>query len=86
VQIQQTQMLLNKLVEMHLSEEDQLVLVITIRRVISGSEEPPIEEIMASTNLIQIVSQMLKFSDATEEVRIMKLEAIWILTNLAYGS
>lgn len=86
MQIQQTQMLLNKLVEMHLSEEDQLVLVITIRRVISGSEEPPIEEIMASTNLIQIVSQMLKFSDATEEVRIMKLEAIWILTNLAYGS
>jgi hypothetical protein len=38
------------------------------------------------TNLIQIVSQMLKFTDTTEEVRIMKLEAIWILTNLAYGS
>jgi hypothetical protein len=28
---------------------------------------------------------MLKFTDTTEEVRIMKLEAIWILTNLAYG-
>jgi hypothetical protein len=41
---------------MPLSEEDQLVLVITIRRVISGQEEPPIEEIMATTNLIQIVS------------------------------
>lgn len=74
------------MVELHLSEEDQLVLVITIRRVISGQEEPPIEEIISTTNLIQIVSQMLKFADTTEEIRIMKLEAIWILTNLAYGS
>jgi hypothetical protein len=58
--------------------------VITIRRVISGHEEPPIDEIL-QTNILQIVSQMLKFNDSSEEVRIMKLEAIWILTNLAYG-
>jgi hypothetical protein len=32
-----------------------------------------------------MLSQLFKFSDSCEEVRAMKLESLWILTNLAYG-
>ena len=40
-----------------------------------------------NTNILPLISQILNFSDmGREEVRLMKLEAIWILTNLAYGT
>jgi hypothetical protein len=64
------------------------VLIIAIRKTISGSEEPPVSEIL-ETNILQMIGSILNAPDntvAVEEVRIMKLESIWILSNLAYGT
>ena len=53
--------------------------------MISNSQEPPVREIL-ETNVLSIVQQIFSFADnISEEIRAMKLEAIWILTNLAYG-
>jgi hypothetical protein len=60
--------------------------VIGIRKVISGTDEPPIAEIVNNSNILEILGSIFRFTDTSEEIRIMKLEAIWILTNLAYGS
>lgn len=54
------------------------------RKAISGAEEPPVGEIL-QTSVLSLISQLLKFNDTSEEVRVMKLEAVWILTNLAFG-
>jgi hypothetical protein len=70
-------------------EAQQLVLIIAIRKTISGSEEPPVEDIL-NTNILHMLGSILNAPDnntaAAEQVRLMKLEAVWILSNLAYGS
>ena len=63
---------------------DQLVLVIAMRKTISGVDEPPVTELL-ETNILGILSQLFSFPDNCDEVRAMKLESLWILTNLAYG-
>jgi len=62
-----------------------VILIMAIRKAISGVQEPPIPEIL-ETNIMTMLSQLFKFNDTSEEIRIMKLEALWILTNLAYGT
>ena len=61
-----------------------LVIIVAIRRNISGVELPPVCELL-ETNILEMLSQLFKFNDQSEEVRAMKLESLWILTNLAYG-
>lgn len=42
---------------------------------------------LLETDILSIVAQIFGFKDSlSEEIRAMKLEGIWILTNLAYGS
>jgi hypothetical protein len=48
------------------------VLLTAVRKGISGAEEPPISEIM-DTNILQIISQIFRFNDTSEEIRIMKV-------------
>lgn len=45
------------------------------------------KEILETTNLLSILSQIFQFADAlSDQVRSMKLESLWIITNLAYGT
>ena len=56
-----------------------------VRKLISSVQEPPIKEILA-TPVLEVLHQIFSLSDqSTEEVKHLKLEAIWIATNLAYG-
>lgn len=55
-----------------------------LRKTISGVDEPPVTELL-ETNILAFLSQLFNFADTCEEVRAMKLESLWILTNLAYG-
>jgi hypothetical protein len=77
------QVLLNRLMTANVAK-DQLVLLIAIRKTISGVDEPPVKELM-ETSILGILSQIFTFTDNGEVVRAMKLESLWILTNLAYG-
>lgn len=63
---------------------DQLVLIIALRKTISGVDEPPVTELL-ETNILSMLAQLFTFTDTVDEVRAMKLESLWILTNLAYG-
>jgi hypothetical protein len=47
-------------------------------------DEPPVKELLETT-IVTMLSQLFTFTDTCEEVRAMKLESLWILTNLAYG-
>jgi hypothetical protein len=67
-----------------LQPPDQLVIFIAIRKTISGAEEPPVKELLC-TNILTMLSNLFNFQDVSEEVRAMKLESLWTLTNLAYG-
>jgi hypothetical protein len=63
---------------------DQLALVTLIRQELSGQDvTPDIGEIIANTPLVDVVFSILAESDI---MPYLKLEAGWILTNLAYGS
>jgi len=63
-------------------------LLTALRRLLSKqTEDPPVKEILETTNLLSILTQVFKFANSLgEEVRSMKLEALWIITNLAYGT
>jgi len=76
--------LLNKLFTLSLETPSMLVIIVAIRKNISGVEVPPVSELL-ETNILEMLSQLFKFNDQSEEVRAMKLESLWILTNLAYG-
>jgi hypothetical protein len=80
--------ILKRLVDSKILPIHQLVLLTAIRKMLSQPvDEPPVSEILNQTNLLSILAQVFKFSDAlNEEVRAMKLEALWIVTNLAYGT
>ncbi|CDW81557.1 karyopherin alpha [Stylonychia lemnae] len=82
---QKIQLLLNKLVtNQDYSTLEQLTIITCIRRFISSSQEPPIDEIL-QTNILDILCTVFKFNDGPEDIRMMKLETVWILTNLAHG-
>ncbi len=51
---------------------DQLILVIAIRKTVSGTEEPPIKELL-TTNIMQVIAQIFTFADSSEEIRLMKV-------------
>jgi hypothetical protein len=49
-----------------------VILIMAIRKAISGVQEPPIPEIL-ETNIMTMLSQLFKFNDTSEEIRIMKV-------------
>ena len=65
-------MLLNTLMTRDWKEPEQLVIIIAIRKSISGFDEPPAEEIL-ETNILHTLSQLLMFADTSVEIRIMKV-------------
>jgi len=77
--------LLGKLADRSLTQSDQLILVTQLRKLISSVQEPPIKEIL-TTPVLDVIHYIFSLSEqSSEEVKHMKLEAIWIVTNLAYG-
>lgn len=66
------QLLQNRLMDNTLTENEMLVLITAIRKVISGSEEPPITEIL-ETNILTMISQLLRFADTSDELKVMKV-------------
>lgn len=50
----------------------QLVLIVATRKTVSGTEEPPVKEIL-STNILQVIGQIFMFTDISEEIRLMKV-------------
>lgn len=55
-----------------MTETQTLVLILCIRKAISGTDDVPISDIIA-TGVLNMVSQILKFADTTEEVKVMKV-------------
>jgi len=65
-----------------------------VRKEIATKEDPDIEGILKNTQILQIITTVFTFqSEVSQEqnpndyqmVNFMKLEALWILTNLFYG-
>lgn len=59
-------------------------MVTEIRMCVSSSEEvPPIEDLIEKTDILKFMLQCLGFQSEDELSTYIKLEAIWILTNLS---
>lgn len=58
--------------EPDLSKNHQLLLITAVRRMISGTEDPPVSEILQS-NILFVISEIFRFTDTAEEIRIMKV-------------
>ena len=64
----------------------QLALITSIRKFLSKDDILPIEEIIFKTEILDVVNKILEFNSSEEEYRFLKLEALWITTNLAMAS
>jgi hypothetical protein len=56
---------------------DIKILIIGIRKAISGSEEPPIEDLL-DTNILNIISEILQLPDNSDDIRIMKVNIYYL--------
>lgn len=63
----------------------QLVLISKVRKLISGVDDPPVALILA-TDILEVISTVFTFTDVNDYITYMKLESVWILTNLVYAS
>lgn len=65
----------------------QLALIQSVRKLFSSSEnlELEVNEVAQQTEILQIIYKVLIFQSKDEEAYFMKIEALWILTNLAYA-
>ena len=64
----------------------QLALITSIRKFLSKDDILPIEEIIFKIEILDVVNKILEFNSSEEEYRFLKLEALWITTNLAMAS
>ena len=69
-----------------LSLEHQLALVTCIRKqfTVSDDQMPEVAEVIENTTLLNCLHQILSFQSSEEEVYFLKLEALWIVTNLGF--
>lgn len=51
--------MLNRLRDQQLTRVQQVILVTGIRKAISGSDEPPTEDLIRNTDAVQILSSIL---------------------------
>lgn len=63
----------------------QLVLISKVRKLISGVDDPPVALIL-QTDILEVISTVFTFTDVNDYITYMKLESVWILTNLVYAS
>ena len=56
-----------------------------MRKILATEEVPPISKILNKTSILQMIDRVLSFEHQEGDVYFMKLEAYWILQNLATG-
>ena len=49
-------------------------------------EDIQLNEVCTETKLIDLCARIISFANETAEIKVMKLEAYWILTNLCMAS
>jgi hypothetical protein len=67
---------------------EQLAIVTRIRQEISNDKsitDEDLVQLVKNTNLMSLVLQILE-APSSPDMKYLKLEAGWILTNIAYGS
>ena len=67
-------------------------MLIAIRKILSSSQDPPIEDLANKTQLFTVLKSLigwLKPEQTNQHLKMvtfyMKLEVTWILTNVTYG-
>ena len=62
-----------------------LAVVESIRKIFSVNDTPEVSEVIQNTQMVRIICDILaRGNDTLLEERCLKLEALWILNNLAY--
>ena len=62
-----------------------LAVVESIRKIFSVNDTPEVSEVIQNTQIVRIICDILaRGNDTLLEERCLKLEALWILNNLAY--
>ena len=56
----------------------------SVRRLYSSGENVEINQVVQQTEILTVIQRLLSFQSIDEEAYYMKIEALWILTNLAY--
>lgn len=67
--------MLNKIVDSSLSGEQVIVILVAIRRCISGTQEPPVKEIL-ETNILDVLCRIFGMDDVSTEIKHMKVSKL----------
>ena len=55
-----------------------------MRKLFSSGENIEVNQVVLQTEILTVIQRLLSFQSIDEEAYYMKIEALWILTNLAY--
>ena len=66
------QIMLNKIVDSSLTGEQVIIILVAIRRCISGTEEPPVKDLL-ETNILDVLCRIFGMEDASNEIKHMKV-------------
>ena len=72
LQMEKIDLILNRLTHQDLTQEQQCILVMGLRKAISGNNDPIVSEIL-STNILEIISSILDMPDENSTIRILKV-------------
>ena len=61
-----------------------MALVLSVRKLFSSGENIEVNQVVLQTEILTVIQRLLSFQSIDEEAYYMKIEALWILTNLAY--
>ena len=64
--------MLNKIVDSSLNSEQIIVILVAIRRCISGTQEPPVKKLL-ETNILDILCRIFSMEDSSTETKHMKV-------------
>ena len=64
--------MLNKIVDSSLTSEQVIVILVAIRRIISGTQEPPVKELL-ETNILDVLCRIFGMEDSSTDIRNMKV-------------
>lgn len=62
-----------------------LAIITELRMCMAANEEPPVQELIAQTNLLKFILKCLEIKTTGELETCIKLEATWILINLSFS-
>jgi hypothetical protein len=65
--------LLDKILDVSLTREQVMIVLVGVRRVISGVPEPPVRDIMQQTNVLDIIVQVFRMVDSNDKVNVRQM-------------